>query len=88
MEWKWSTGVARLHTGYAEWAYQLDIFATNSIKASKTRLKEIESELVDLDEKLAPGILEKFGMVPVTVGIILARIPNKDGSAPKPPSQP
>lgn len=43
-----------------------------SIKAGKARLKEIEAELVDLDEKLAPGLQDQFGMGPVTVGIILA----------------
>lgn len=43
-----------------------------SIKVSKTRLKEIETELVDLDEKMAPGLQDQFGMGPVTVGIILA----------------
>lgn len=43
-----------------------------SIKASKARIKEIESELIDLDEKMAPGLQDQFGMGPVTVGIILA----------------
>ncbi|MFC8304949.1 transposase [Specibacter sp. NPDC057265] len=43
-----------------------------SIKTSNARLKEIEAELVDLDEKLAPGLQDQFGMGPVTVGIILA----------------
>ena len=43
-----------------------------AVKASKARLKEIEAELVDLDEKLAPGLQDQFGMGPVTVGIILA----------------
>lgn len=43
-----------------------------TIQASKARLKEIEADLVDLDEKLAPGLQDQFGMGPVTVGIILA----------------
>lgn len=43
-----------------------------AINASKVRLKEIEVELVDLDEKLAPGLQDQFGMGPVTVGINLA----------------
>lgn len=43
-----------------------------SIKAGKARLKEVEDELVDLDEKMAPGLHDQFGMGPVTAGIILA----------------
>ena len=49
-----------------------------SIKASKARLKEIEAELVDLDEKMAPGLQDQFGMGPVTVGIILAAYSHQD----------
>lgn len=43
-----------------------------AVKAGKTRLKEIAVELVDLDEKMAPGMQDQFGMGPVTVEIILA----------------
>ncbi|MGP5155085.1 IS110 family transposase [Glutamicibacter ardleyensis] len=43
-----------------------------AVKASKVRLKEIEVELIDLDEKMAPGLQDQFGMGPVTVGIIVA----------------
>lgn len=43
-----------------------------AIKAGRARLKAIEVELVDLNEKLAPGLQNQFGMGPVTVGIILA----------------
>ena len=59
-----------------------------SIKASKARLKEIEAELVDLDEKMAPGLQDQFGMGPVTVGISWPRIHTRAGFALKLPSQP
>lgn len=59
-----------------------------SIKTSKARLKEIEAELVDLDEKMAPGLQDQFGMGPVTVGISWPRIHTRAGFALKLPSQP
>lgn len=43
-----------------------------SVQACKARLKEIEAELVELDEKMAPGMQDQFAMGPVTVGIISA----------------
>lgn len=44
-----------------------------AVKASKVRLKEIEVELIGLDEKMTPGLQDQFGsMGPVAVGIILA----------------
>lgn len=49
-----------------------------SINASKARLKEIQVGLVDLDEKLAPGLQDQFGMGPMTVGIILTAYSHQD----------
>lgn len=67
-EWR-----AREHDTVEERVARVEaIEQAKSLKAYKTRLKEIEAELVDLEEKLTPGMQDQFVMDPVTVGIILA----------------